>query len=167
MKLARTIGKVLAWFNLVYWGFSVISSLLQGVAAGNMAIIVAAVILAAVPLNSYAALQLHRSIRNPAVKLNHQTPVGIRFVGAFVVLIGAFMTGVGLLVVVGARQIFPIFKENAVDMPQPFAITSPGQLAEVGAMLLFFGAIMLAGALINMRLLRWYYLVKQSDIHND
>ncbi|HEV2479258.1 MAG TPA: hypothetical protein VGS79_06330 [Puia sp.] len=164
MKIVQTLGRALAWFNLIYWGLSVVTSLLQGLAAGNMAIIVASVFLAAVPLNSYASLQLHRSIRNPAVKLNHQTPVGIRFVGSFVVLIGAFLAGVGLLVVVGAKQIFPMIKENAVDMPQPFTIKSSGELVEMGAILLFFGSLMLIGAVLNMRLLRWYYLVKRSDV---
>jgi hypothetical protein len=164
MKTARTIGKVLAWFNLIYWGFSVITSLLQGLASANMSLLVASVLLAAIPLNSYAALQLHRSIRNPEIKLSHQTPVGIRFVGSFVVLMGIFLTGVALLIILGAKELLPAMKENAVDMLQMLNITSVGQLQGMGAIMLFFGAIMIASALINMRLLRWYYLVKQSDV---
>lgn len=164
MKTARTIGKALAWFNLVYWGFSVVVSLMQGLAMGNMGVVIFTVLLAAIPLSSYAALQLHRSIRNPEIRLSHQTPIGIRFVGSFVVLLGILGIGLGLLIIGGAKEIFPMLKENAVDMPQAVNISNVGVLQELGGLLVFFAVIALVSALINMRLLRWYYLVRQSDI---
>jgi hypothetical protein len=164
MKVLQVIGKALAWFNLVCFGLMVVQGILQAVAMANLVVLIAAVLLAAVPLNGYAGLQLHRSIKNPEIKLSHQTPVGIRFVGIVVILIGIFMAGVGLIMILAAKDILQVWKENAMDTPKLLDISSASQLQAAGAELLFFGLIMLAGALINMRLLRWYYLVKQSDV---
>lgn len=164
MKVTRKIGKALAWFNFVYFGMNVIVSFFAVLASGNFGMLAVTVLAAAIPLNSYAALQLHRSIRNPEIKLSHQTPVGIRFVGAFVILIGLFVAGIGLLVILGAKEILQTWKENAVDMPQPFNIKSAGQLQGLGAIFAFLGLIITVGAVLNMRLLRWYYLVRQSDV---
>ena len=164
MKILQTIGRILAWFNLIYWGLVVVSGLLQS--SANPSYMVGSVLLAAIPLNSYAALQLNRSIRRHEVKLSHQTPVGIRFVGAFVIFLGVILTGVGVVIVQAYRELWPMFKEQAATMKQldTVGITTPAQLQSVGAVCAFFGILMAAGAIINMRLLRWYYLVNRSDV---
>jgi len=164
MMVLQKIGKALALFNLVFFGFMVLQGLVQAVVMGSLLMLIVAVLLASVPLNGFAGLQLQRSIKNPHIKLSHQTPVGIRFVGSVVILIGIFMAGIGLIVLLAAKEILQVWKENAVDMPKQLNISSVSQLQGAGAEMLFFGSIMIAGAVINMRLLRWYYLVKRSDV---
>lgn len=164
MKTVKLIGWILAWFNLIFWGIPVISSLIQSLAAPNPLVLVTLVFMAAIPLNSFAALQLHRSIRNPEVKLNHQTPVGIRFVGSFALFVGAFVAFCGIVMVQGAREWLPLWKEQIAQYKQPESMGTVGTLQGLGIFMIVLGLAAVLNAVLNMRLLRWYYLVKQSDV---
>ena len=163
MKMTLKIGRILAWFNLIYWGFGILNGFFSAVAMGNPLVWVIVVLMAAIPLNSYAALQLHKSIRRPEVKLSHNTPVGIRFVGSVVIFIGICFIGAGLIIVRFAKELLPQLKEQTAAM-KGLTIDTPGQVQSFGIVMIFLGGIMLIGAMLNMRLLRWYYLVKKSDI---
>lgn len=164
MKTMRVLGRVLAWFNLVFWGIQVLSGVLQAMSMGVPVVWVVVVLMAAIPLNSYAALQLHKSLRRPDIPLSHNTPVGIRFVGAFVVFIGIFWTGIGLLMLEWAKDLLPYFKEQSANMGQLMGPMTVERIRGLGVFIALLGIIMIASALINMRLLRWYFLVRKSDV---
>ena|ERR1700753_2543687 len=166
MKTTRVIASILAWFNLVFWGFPVITSLLEMLVAPDGRKLVVVVMLAAIPLNSFAALQLHRSIRNPKITLNHQTPVGIRFVGFFALFIGVIMTACGLIVVQNAKELLPAWKDqimaNLKDAPASYSTIS--FIQSVGGFMAVAGLLIVLNVVLNIRLLRWYYLVNRSDV---
>ena len=71
MKTILRIASVLTWFNIVFWGMIVAFGLLGAFLLGQMAYVVGLVLLSAIPLNCYAALKLHTSIRYPNVPLSH------------------------------------------------------------------------------------------------
>jgi len=164
MKMVRTLGRILAWFNLIYWGFGVVSGLLQAMSMGIPLAWVVVVLMAAIPLNSYAALQLHKSIRRPEIKLSHNTPVGIRYVGSFVVFIGITFVGFGVLLLERPQDLLQLFKEQATNMNQLVSLNTVDQLRSLGVFVVVLGIVMIASALLNMRLLRWYFLVRKSDV---
>jgi hypothetical protein len=159
MKSTQVIARILAWFNLVFWGIGLVNGLFNPVVP-----IAVMVVLASIPLNSFAALQLHKSIRNPEVKLSHQTPVGIRFVGIIALLIGICFAGVGLLLAQFAKEMLPAWLEQSAAMKDPPPVNTVGGLQVTGISIAALGFAIIFGVVLNMRLLRWYYLVKQSDV---
>jgi hypothetical protein len=159
MKKTQVIARVLAWFNLVFWGVGLVNSLFSPLM--NLAIMV---VLVSIPLSSFAALQLHKSIRNPEVKLSHQTPVGIRFVGIIALLIGIGLAGIGIILAQYARELLPSWIEQSAAMKDPPPFNTVGGLQVAGAFLALLGFAVIFGVVLNMRLLRWYYLVKQSGV---
>src|SRR5579872_519529 len=164
MKTVRRLGRTLVWFNLIYWGIGVLSGLLQATSMGIPLAWVVVVLMAAIPLNSYAALQLHKSIRRPEIKLSHNTPVGIRFVGSFVVFIGIIFVGFAVLLLERPQDFLQAFKEQAANMNQLVSLTTADQLRSLGVFVLVLGIVMIASALLNMRLLRWYLLARKGDV---
>ena len=163
MKTVRTLGRILAWFNLIYWGLGVLNGLLLAMSVGMPLIWVIVVLMAAIPLSSYAALQLHKSIRRPEIPVNHNTPVGIRFVGAFAIFIGIGCIGFGMLLIEWPQDFLPMFKEQAANMNQLVAPTTVGMVRELGGFAIVLGIVAITSALLNMRLLRWYLLAKRDD----
>jgi hypothetical protein len=162
MKTVLKVSSVLTWFNLIVWGFIATMGILAAMMAGNMYVLLIAVLMSAVVLHSYAALKLHKSVRRSNVPLSDQTPVGIRFVGFIALFLGILyvVDGIGLLqntqdiVKLTAPQLPPEFKNvNLTKLFQGFAVFS-----------LLAGLSISVNVFLNFRLLRWYYLVKQSDI---
>lgn len=166
MKNTRVIARILAWFNMIFWGIPIISAILQSFVAPNLPILVMLVLLAAIPLHSYAALQLLKSIRNPEVRLSHNTPVGIRFVGLVALFFGILLTGCGAVILQGAKEMLPLFKEqmSAYKEIDPSMLTV-GVLQKYGVFMMLLGLAIIVGVILDLRLLRWYYLVRQSDIN--
>lgn len=160
MKPTRLIGWILAWFNLVFWGIPIVSSILQSVS--NPLILLMLVFLATIPLNSFAALRLHRSIRNPQIPLNHQTPVGIRFVGTFALIVGGIIGCCGIVIAQNAQQFLPSFKEQMTQYGQTGPITA-ASLQEAGIFMLVLGVAAVVNVILHFRLLRWYLLVRKND----
>jgi len=163
MKVIRTIAWILAWFNLVFWGIPIVSSLLQSLASPNPLILVILVFFAAIPLNSFAALKLHKSLRNPKLPLGHQTPIGIRFVGVFALVIGAIIACCGIMISQHAQEFLPSFKEQMAQYKQAGPITV-NSVREASIFMIVLGVAEVANVILNTRLLRWYYLVKRSDV---
>ena len=164
MKITRVIAWILAWFNLIFWGIPVISSLIQSLASPHPLVLAILVFFAAIPLNAFAALQLHRSIRNPAVKLNHQTPVGIRFVGSFALCVGAVIVVSGIVITENARELLPVWKDQMSQYKEPASMSTVSGLQSMGILMAVLGIAAVLNAVLNMRLLRWYYLVNRSDV---
>jgi hypothetical protein len=166
MKIALKVATVLSWFNLVWWTLNIVSSLSSVTAFGApMLMLALLVLLASIPLNAYASLQLHKSIRRPSVKLNAQTPIGIRFVGLAAQFLGVIMTIVGIVLLLNATKIAAMPKDQVAGTAEMRALLSSVRgIRFVGGFFLFLGLCVSVNVVLNFRLLRWYYLVKQSDV---
>jgi hypothetical protein len=162
MKRSLKIASVLSWINLVFWGLNVGSALLSSFSGFNPLILVSIVLLASIPLHSYAALQLHKSIRKPEIKLSHQTPVGIRFVGLVAMLFGFFFVLGGLLMARNGAEMLNTLREQGF-MKEMYAQMTADMIRQWGIVMLVLGAVVIVNVVLNLRLLRWYYLVHQSD----
>ncbi|MBS1603251.1 MAG: hypothetical protein JST42_11325 [Bacteroidetes bacterium] len=165
MKTALKIAAILSWFNLIFWGVNLISAL-PTIAKMDSVMVISLVLMASIPLNAYAGLQLHKSIRHPAAKLNSQTPTGIRFVGLVAEFIGFLLLLVGLAIVLNPERTLtaikdaqnPVFKDR-LDTIQAIKF--------IGGFFIFLGVAVCVNAVLNFRLLRWYYLVRQSDVTSN
>ncbi|MDO6429153.1 hypothetical protein Q4E93_01050 [Flavitalea sp. BT771] len=157
MRSALKISAVLTWINLIFWGLGCLQCLLLGV-TGNPLFLLSGFIISAIVLHSYAALRLHRSIRNPAVPLSSQTPSGIRFIGFVSLFISTLFIVFGIALIKSAHQVVPMLQENA-----QFKDISEKQLRLSGIQALVLGLSVAVNVLINLRLLRWYYLSRDSN----
>jgi len=164
MKSTIKVATILTWFNLIVWGGLLGLMLLLGLAMANMPMIIAVFLFSAIPLHSYAALKLQKSIRHPQVKLSHQTPVGVRFIG-FVALF------FGICTIANASMIITDPKTMLKSMEAGIAETkglSESEMARVmqiaSGFFILMGATVILNVIMNLRLLRWYYLVKRSDV---
>jgi hypothetical protein len=111
MKMTLKVATILTWFNLIFWGFITGLLLLGALSAMFLPGLLIAVLMSAIPLNCYAALKLHKSIRNPLIPLSQQTPMGIRFVGFIALFFGVNSIGDGFALIKNARRV-PGFPEG-------------------------------------------------------
>jgi hypothetical protein len=161
MKGVLKVASILTWFNLIFWGIIILFLLLAAGIIGPV-MLVGAVLLSAIPLNCYAALQLHKSIRRPAIKLSHQTPVGIRFIG-FVALFFGLMTVMDSLGnLQNPGRSLQLMKESFSGMKGTEFMTL-NYIRGISVVGLILGLAVVVNVILNFRLLRWYYLVHQSD----
>jgi hypothetical protein len=161
MKGALKVASILTWFNLIFWGFVTVIALLGAVVLGPIALVLA-VFLSAIPLNCYAALQLHKSIRQPVVKLSHQTPVGIRFIGYVSLFYGLTMVSSELSNLQNPGKSLQLMKDAFTGLKslETMTVSMVRASAVIG---LILGLAVVVNVILNFRLLRWYYLVHQSD----
>ena len=164
MKTVLRVATILTWFNLLLWGFLIVLLALAALAMHAISMFIPLILISAIPLNCYAALQLQKSIRQPALRLSSQTPTGIRFVG-FVALffaISFFVNGITLLS--NSQTAVKLLREEMSQIKganlSSITIASV-QVAAAGVV--FLGICIGVNVILNFRLLRWYYLVKQSD----
>jgi len=162
MRTNLKVASVLTWFNLLWWGLNLITSLPRAFTTG-LPMLLFIVVLASIPLNCYAALQLHKSIRHPSVKLGSQVPVGIRFVGMAAQLCGIGLTLLGVFFLLYTTQLLAIIKDPAVRTEGIQEFLNPRGIRLIGGFFLFLGLCIVINVILNFRLLRWYYLVRQSD----
>jgi hypothetical protein len=165
MKTVLKIATILTWFNLVFWGLLIALLALAALAVHAAPMIVALILISAIPLNCYASLQLQKSIRQPAIRLSSQTPTGIRLVG-FVALFFAISFVVNGATLVGnAGTAVKLFKEEMAQLKGAdlSSITATNIRRGAGAVI-FLGLCIGVNVILNLRLLRWYYLVRQSDV---
>jgi hypothetical protein len=167
MKRTLTVATVLTWFNLILWGGFIALVLLGAFFTGQMAVLGGLVLMSAIPLTCYAGLKLHTSIRYPNVPLNNQTPVGIRFVGLMALFFGIYFVYTGIGIVGNPNAGIDAFKESLRQMPikvQPGVENMAGAIVHLMAIaLIVLGLIVAVNVILNLRLLRWYYLVHKSD----
>ncbi|HXB09324.1 MAG TPA: hypothetical protein VNW04_19500 [Puia sp.] len=163
MRTALKIATVLSWINLILFGFITLCLLLSALVMGPV-ILIGAILFCAIPLNCYAALQLHKSIRDPALKLSHQTPAGIRFVGFVALFFGIMITSSNIGNLLHPAEWAESLRQGftQMGMKDTSRITVPfvRECAVVGTLL---GLSVVVNVMLNFRLLRWYYLVQQSD----
>ena len=168
MKTSLTVATVLSWINIIVFGGIVAFCLLGTLIMGQMALLASVALLSSIPLSCYAGLMLHRSIRRPEVPLSHQTPAGIRFVGLIALFFGIFYMVMGVSIIVQPRQLLDSMKEAAKKMGG----LAPAEIASVGKAVILFGGFLIIvlglmvaiNVILNIRLLRWYYLVHRSDV---
>jgi len=161
MKKTLRVASVLTWFNLIFWGFMTAIAILLSLVAGPMALVIA-VFLSAIPLNCYAALQLHKSIRQPVVKLSHQTPVGIRFIGYVSLFYGLTMVSSEITNLQNPGRTLQVMKDAFTGLKSLETMTV-GMVRFSAVVGLILGLAVVVNVVLNFRLLRWYYLVHQSD----
>jgi hypothetical protein len=161
MRTILKISAVLSWFNAIFWGLVIVILFLSALSFQNMPFVVFAFVLSAIVLHSYAALQLRKSIRNPAIQLSNHTPTGIRFVGFIALFLGACYMANGIALLQDPGGSLKIMQAQAPEFSKVLTIAS---LREGAVMALVLGLFIAVNVFLNFRLLRWYYLVKQSDI---
>lgn len=163
MRTVLKVASTLSWFNLVFWGMITLLCLLMTLVMGPV-VLVPAVLLCAIPLNSYAALQLHKSIRQPVVKLSNQTPAGIRFVGFVALFCGLLLCADGIVAALHPDSVVEAMRQSYSQMgvKEPAGLT-PALGRKWAIIVLILGLGVVVNVMLNFRLLRWYYLVHQSD----
>jgi spore maturation protein SpmA len=162
MKTVLKVSSVLTWFNLIIWGFIAAMGILAAMMAGNFSFLLVTFLTGVTVLHSYASLKLHKSIRYSNVPLSDQTPVGIRFIGFIALFFGVLYIGdgIGLL-----KSTADIVKLMAPQLPPEVKNMDLIRLFRgIGIFSLITGLSISVNVFLNFRLLRWYYLVKQSDI---
>jgi len=162
MKNALKVSTILSWINLIVWGLFAGLGLLGGLFGGNLLFLTITVITGFIVLHSYASLQLHKSIRNAAIPLSSQTPVGIRFIGFVALFLGILYIGdgIGLLQSTGdmVRLMEPQMPPQAkgMDLNKLFKAT--------GIFSLLAGICIAVNVFLSFRLLRWYLFLRENDI---
>jgi hypothetical protein len=156
MRTILKISTVLSWFNLVVWGFVVLTGIYSALASQNMAFLVIAFLLSAILLHNYAALQLHKSIKNPSKPLSSQTPAGIRFIGAIALFLGVICFIYGMALVQNPREILRLVQPQ-FPQAKDFSINT---IRSEGVFMLTSGVCITLNVIFNFRLLRWYHFMK-------
>lgn len=162
MKNALKASTILSWFNLIVWGLFAGIGLLGALFGGGLVFLTITVLTGFIVLHSYAALQLHKSIRNSSVPLSSQTPVGIRFIGFIALFLGVLYIGdgVGLLQSTGemAKLMAPQLPPQAKDLDLNKLLKA------TGAFSLIAGICIAVNVFLSFRLLRWYLFLRENDI---
>jgi hypothetical protein len=163
MKTILPIASVLTWINLVFWGVLLGFGVLICLVSMQLPLLASAVLMTAIPLNCYAALKLHTSIRHPNIPLNRQTPTGIRFVGLMALFFGVTFIYSGVSFIADPKPAIEAFQQTLSQMPgsQTRALSgvNMADLVRVLAVVwLVLGLLVSINVILNLRLLRQYYL---------
>lgn len=158
MKTRITIATILSWINLVFWSLACLFMLLAAGAGGGLFLIMA-FFLSAIPLHSYAAIRFHKHLRNPATPLKKQTLSGLRFMGFVVIFFGITMLANGAAALQNTKE---ILKAEQELMPQMKNLTE-NTVRAGGILGMLLGISLLVNAILNTRLLRWYYLNREPE----
>ena len=162
MKNTLKISTILTWFNLIVWGLIAALGLLSALMAGNLSFLLITILTGVTVLHSYASLKLHRSIRYSNVPLSDQTPVGIRFIGFIALFFGVLYIGDGIGLLQNTGEVVKLMQPQIP--PELKNVNFVSLLRGVAIFSLITGICISVNVFLNFRLLRWYYLVKQSDI---
>ena len=164
MRSTIQAARILTWFNLIVWGGLLGLMLLWSLAAQFTPLILAVFLFSAIPLHSYASLRLQKSIRSPQVKLSNQTPVGVRFIG-FVALFFGICTVINAFVLIqDPKAAVDSMKSAMVDTKAVSPAEMVSWLRGTAIVVVVMGMAVIVNVILNIRLLRWYYLVKRSDV---
>jgi hypothetical protein len=164
MKTTIKVAKVITWFNLIVWGGLLALMLLYGLATGFVPLIIAVFLFGAIPLHSYAALKLQKSIRHPEIKLSHQTPVGVRFIGFVALFFGICTVANSFVIISDPKTALKPMEASIAETKGLSESEMASVLRVVAGFVMVMGIAVILNVLLNLRLLRWYYLVKQSDV---
>jgi hypothetical protein len=163
MKNALKVSTILSWFNLIVWGLFAGLGLLGGLFGGNLFFLTVTVITGFIVLHSYASLQLHKSIRNAAIPLSSQTPVGIRFIGFVALFLGVLYIGDGVGLLQSTRDMVKLMEPQLP--PQAKDLDLNKLLKATGVFSLLAGICIAVNVFLSFRLLRWYLFLRENDIN--
>jgi hypothetical protein len=164
MKPTIKVAKVLTWFNLIVWGGLLGILLLLGLATRYIPMIIAVFLFSAIPLHSYACLMLQKSIRHPQIKLSNQTPVGVRFIGFVALFFGICTIANAFMIITDPKTTLKSMEAGIAETKGVGEAELTAVLQTVSGFIMLMGLSVVVNVILNMRLLRWYYLVRQSDV---
>lgn len=129
----------------------------MGMVNGSIfAVLTAVVLVSAIVLHSYAALQLRKSIIHPEIPLGNQTPIGIRFIG-YIALFFAFVNMINSITIMQHMQEF--VQQLKLQMPAGSPNMDLTKLIRgVSVFALLFSITIVMNVVINFRLLKWYMM---------
>lgn len=162
MQKVLKVSTILSWFNLIVWGLVAVIGILGAVLAGNLSFLVITFLTGVTVLHSYAALQLHKSIKNPAVPLGNQTPVGIRFIGFIALFFGVLYIGDGVGLLQSTRDIALLMQPQLP--PQAKDLDLNKLLRATGIFSLVTGICIAVNVFLNFRLLSWHLFLRENEI---
>jgi len=164
MNKILKIATVLTWINMIVWIFVSLIGLLIALAAG-LAGLVVLILPSAVVLHSYASFQLQKSIRNPAIPLNRQTPTGIRFIGFVALFVGITLLVQGISTVTQPHTYLKQWQEiqDQMKMKKSDFVPSTPMVIVAGVFSLLIGLSVAVNVNLNFRLLRWYYFLRNNS----
>lgn len=159
MNTTLKITNILSWINLVIGSILVAGGLLSMLATPNASILLVSVVLTgSIVLHSYAALQLRKSIVNPNIPLNKQTPTGIRFIGFMALFFAILNIGNAVVIIQNAREVL-----QQVELPfKPEGVNLVAAVRGAGIFSLIFSLSIAINVLMNIRILRWYMTKEQN-----
>jgi hypothetical protein len=162
MKNATLISGILSWINLIVGIFLVVAGLMSvAMSPAMVAGLLSLMLVVAIILHSYAALQLRRSIIHPEIPLSSNTPTGIKFIG-FVALFFSIMNIFQAVALLGKPEIIA----DMMDQQLPEQLQGMDLRAIIrfaGIIMLAFGLSVAVNVLINLNLLKWYQNKDQID----
>ena len=158
MKAALKIATGLTWFNLIVWILFILLMALASWTLQMTSLLYMLFLLIAIPLNCYASLRLQKSIRHPAVPLSSQTPVGIRFVGFFVLFLAISIIINGFTLIGSAPATVTLTREQMDPIKNISRIViTAGYFRCLGAIVVFLGLCIGVNVILNFRLFRYYF----------
>lgn len=159
MKTVLKVTHILSWINLIIGGLLVTGGLLSMLSTPNASILLVSVVLTgSIVLHSYAALQLRKSIVQPNVPLNKQTPTGIRFIGFMALFFAMLNIGNAVVIIQNAAEVV-----KQIELPfKPEGIDLVSMIRGVGIFSLLFSIGIAVNVLLNLRLLKWF-LAKENE----
>jgi uncharacterized protein YjeT (DUF2065 family) len=153
------ISTILSWINMIVWGLIVAFGILNALAFGSFPLVVIFFLFSFVILHSYAAFQLQKSIKNPAIPLSSQTPVGLRFVGFIALFFGLTCVANGITIIQGPAEAIKLMQDQF-----PQAKDAPiANVRIAGIIVLFMGLSVAVNVFLNFRLLRWYRFMQDDE----
>jgi hypothetical protein len=162
MKRAVAVSHILSWANLIIGGFLALCLLFTIAALPPAAVLLSVALMGFIVLHSYASLQLRKSILNPGVPLNKQTPVGIRMMGAVSIVFSFMLFTDAIIMVQNAKDLLK-------QIPMPAQVKQADLIGIVhltGVFILVFTTSIILNVLLNFRLLKWY-LITAAENNND
>lgn len=158
MQTTLKVSTILSWINIVIGGLLVLMGLLGVLMAPNLIMLISVVLTGSIILHSYAALQLRKSILNPAVPLSSQTPTGIRFIGFMALFFAILNIGNSIVIMQNAEEAI-----KQANLPyQPKGVNLAALVRVVGGFLLLFSIGVAVNVFLSTRLLRWYMFSKEE-----
>lgn len=155
------LSKVLSWINLIIASIITIGGLMAVMAApGAMAALLGVILVGSIILHSYAALQLRKSLMNPAIPLDSKTPTGIRFIG-FLAMFFAIMNIFNAFIII--RNAPELMQELSLP-PEAQSIATESFFRAIGYFTLIFSISVAVNVNINFILLRKYL---QREKYNE
>jgi hypothetical protein len=169
MNKILKIVKVLSWINMIIWIFVSIVGLLIALGAGTPAALVVIIFPSAVVLHSYASFQLQKSIRNPAIPLNRQTPMGIRFIGFVALFVGISMLVNGISTAAQPHAYLKQWQDmqEQMNLKKGNFIPTRSMIVAAGLFSLLVGLSVAVNVNLNFRLLRWYNYIRENSDKSD